>query len=134
VFGHGGEDVDREPGRLRHIDGPELYPTFHEIRDKGHRPGEPVELGDQEGCLLPAAEIERPAKLGAIRPPAALDFGKLARELAADPGEIPGNCLALRVQSKPRAALPIRGNTMVGDEKQGWMRLHGGGVKRQRSL
>lgn len=117
VFGHGGEDVDREPGRLRHIDGQKLHPTFHEIRNKGHRPGQSVELGDQEGCLFPAAKIERPAKLGAIRSPAALDFGKLARELATDPGEIPGNRLTLCVQSEAGAALPIRGNAVIGNEK-----------------
>ena len=125
MFGYGGEYVDREPGRLRHIDGQELDPAFHEVRDKGHRPGEPVELGDQEGCLLPAAEIERPAELRTIRPPAALDFGKLPREIAADPGEVSGNRLALCVQSKPGATLPIRGNSVIGNEKRGRMRAHG---------
>lgn len=134
VFSHGGEDVDREPGRLRHIDCEELHPAFHEVRNKGHRPGQPVELGDQESCPLPAAEIERPSELGAICPPAALDFGKLARELAADPGKMPGNRLTLRIQSEAGAPLPIRGNTVIGDEKRGWMRIHVGNVKRQRSL
>lgn len=134
VFGHGGKDMNREPGRLWHIDGQKLNPAFHEIRDEGNRPGEPVELSDQEGCLLPAAEIKRPSELGTISPPAALDFGKLAREFAADPREVLGNCLALRVQSKTGAALPIRGNTVIGNEKRGLVRLHGGNVKRQRSL
>lgn len=133
VFGHGGKDMDRETICLRHIDSPKLHPAFHEVRDEGHGTGKPVEFGNEEGCLLPAAKIERLGKLGAIRLPAALDFGKLARELPADPGKIPGNRLALRVQSKAGAPLPIRGNAVIGDEKRGWMRIHWGRVKRQRS-
>jgi len=117
MFRHGGENMNREPGRLRHIDRPEVHPAFHQVRDERHRPGKPVELGDQQRCLFAAAEIKRPAKLGTIRPLAAFDLGEVARERPADPGKIPGNCLALGVESEAGTALPVGGNAVIGDEK-----------------
>lgn len=117
VFGHGGEDVNREPGRFRHIDRPEVHPAFHQVRDERHRAGKPVELGDQQRCLFAAAEIERPAKLGTIRPLAAFDLGEVARERPADPGKIPENCFALGVESEPGAPLSVGRNAVIGDEK-----------------
>jgi hypothetical protein len=44
VLGHGRHDVDGEPVGLRKIDRLELDAGLHQVRDKGHIAGQPVEL------------------------------------------------------------------------------------------
>lgn len=134
MFGHSREDVDGESGGFRHIDGAELHPAVHEVRDEGHGSREPVELGDEERRALAPTEIERAGKLRPIRSLAALDLAERASKLPTHPFNVPENGLALRVQSKTGAALAVGGNAVIGDEKRFGMRFHGVGVKRQRSL
>lgn len=117
--------MDGEPGSLGHIHGQELYPAFHEIRDEGDGSSQPVELGDNEGCPLSAAELERLLKLRAIRPLSALHLNERSGEFAADPLDIAEDRLALGVQSQAGAALSVGRNAVVGDEKRNWMRIHG---------
>lgn len=134
MLGNGGKDMDREAGCLRHIDGQEVHPAFHEVRYEGHGSGKPVELGDQQDGLFPAAEIERTGKLRPIRALAALHLRELPRERPADPFDVSGDGFALCVQSEAGAPLAIRRDAVIGHEKPLLVRVHREFVKRQRSL
>src|ERR1700712_1112346 len=43
---NGGQDVDHEPIRLRHIDRHKFNARLHEVRDEGDVAGEAIKLGD----------------------------------------------------------------------------------------
>lgn len=108
--------MDGKPGGFRHIDGTKFHSAFHEVRDEGHGSGKPIELGDQQGCPLPPAEFKRMRELWAIRPLTTLHLHERAEDRPADPLDVLGNHLTLCIQSETGAALPIRGNAIIGDE------------------
>lgn len=89
--------MDCEPGRLGHIDGQELDPAFHEVRDKGYGSGQTVEFGDDEDCPFFPAELKRLLKLWAISPFSTLHFDERPGKLTADPLDVAENRLTLGV-------------------------------------
>jgi hypothetical protein len=48
VLGNGREDMDGEPVRGRKVHRDEIDTGFHEVRNEGDVPGEPVQLGDNQ--------------------------------------------------------------------------------------
>jgi hypothetical protein len=63
VLGHGGQDVQRQPGGVRIIDRHELNAGVHHGGDEGHVAGEPVELGHHQLGPLLLTGRERDGKL-----------------------------------------------------------------------
>ena len=65
-LGHGGHDVNGQVVGLRHIDGDESHPRFHERRHDSDVAGEAVELGDQEDATDAPSLFQRRFKLGHV--------------------------------------------------------------------
>ncbi len=77
--------------------------------------GQPVELGDhQHGAFVPA-QLQRPAELGPVAPPPALDFGVLGQQLAPpdDEGRDRGS---LSIEAEAALPLAVGRDAVVGDE------------------
>jgi hypothetical protein len=64
---NGGEDVNREPVRLREVHGYEVHPALHQVGDEGDVAGQPIELGDHQRGVVQPAQRERLRELGPVR-------------------------------------------------------------------
>jgi hypothetical protein len=60
------------------IDHHELDPRFHQRRDEGEIPGQPIEFRNNELCPLSAARLKGARQLGAIGSLTAFDLDELA--------------------------------------------------------
>ena len=114
MFSHGGEEVQGQTVRLRHVHGHELDAAFHQIRDKGDGAGQAVQLGNHQHSPFLAAQGERCSELGPVVLPAAFHLHELAQKLLA--GSVGCYSAALRVQPEAALTLPFRGDAIVGDE------------------
>jgi hypothetical protein len=61
MLGNGGQDVHRQPVRVRHVGSDELNPAFHQRRDEGEVAGQAVELGDHHRLDGATAMHSRPS-------------------------------------------------------------------------
>lgn len=125
MLGHSRQNVDGEPGSIRHIAGPKLHPALHEVRDQRHRPSEPVELRDQQWEPLPSAQLKGFAEFRPVCLSAALHFREFGDQAPAGLGEILSNGRTLGFKPKSGAALPVGRYAIVGDPLRKNDCLHG---------
>ena len=74
VFGERGHHMQHEPAGMGHIDGDKVRRALHQVGDEGDVAGETVELGDQQGRLVPAARLQGERELRAVVFAAGLDL------------------------------------------------------------
>jgi hypothetical protein len=74
MLGDGGEDMDGQAVRLRHVDRDELRPALHQVRDESDVACQPIELSNAEDRFVLPTSRERGRELRAIVSLAALDL------------------------------------------------------------
>ena len=89
------------PSIVGQISKANVHPRFEEPREEGHRPREPVNLGNDHGNTVQAGFGECLIEGGPIRPPTALDFGELADDPPIAAIKVLGDGCPLRLQAKP---------------------------------
>ena len=90
-------------------------PALHQRGNEGQIARQPVELGNHQLRLLPAAGFQRLRQLRPIAVLAALDLGELRDQLGIAVDEVEHR-RPLRLEAKTAAALPIGRNAVVRDE------------------
>ena len=112
----GRQDVYRHLVCMRIVDRDKLHTRVHQGRDEREVSGQAIELGDDEPCSLLLAGGKSLFQFWPVIVPTALDLGELRDEFPPTTVEIVENGLPLRLQAKPRFALPIRADAEIGDE------------------
>ena len=115
VLGDGSQDVNGEPIRLREIDGDKIYLRLHEVCDEGDVAGQAVELGDYQHGALALALGEGLCQFGPVVSLPGLDLGVFTDQLRAVAVYVVENGLALGVEPQAAPALPVGGNTIIGN-------------------
>ncbi len=83
MLSHGGQYVNGELGRGRHVAGDEVGAVLHQGGDESYVAGKAVEAGDKQHGAALAALGEGGEELGPVGVPApALDLGELGHEPA----------------------------------------------------
>ena len=109
----GGEDMDGEAVRGRHVHRDEIHAALHQVRNEGDIARQAVEAGNHQHGAALAALGQRRVKLRAIAVPApAFNLGERGGELAAA-GDVAGDHLALRLQTEAACTLPIGGDPVI---------------------
>ena len=78
--------------------------------------GQPVELGDQQGCPMTAADRQGADQLGPGALLAAFGLHHLRQDAPAGAGDVPSYGLALRLNAEAGSALPQCADAQVDDE------------------
>lgn len=99
---------------LWHVHGHELDPAFHQVRDEGDRPGQPVQLGDHQNRPFLPADGKCCGQLGPVVVATALHLHELAQEVPA--GGIGRHGGPLRIEAEAALPLPFGRNAVIGDE------------------
>ena len=110
--GHGGQDVQRQPGGVRIIDRHELDAGVHHGGDEGHVAGKSVELGHHQlGPLLLTGRERGGKPWPVIATLAALDLNELGRQRPLPAVEVVGHSLALglKLEAESLTHLPLWG-------------------------
>jgi hypothetical protein len=81
------------------VDGYEIHPALHQVRDKGHVARQAVQFGDDEGCAVGPTQRERLGQLWAIIPLSAFDLPQLRDELPAPTIEVGANGCLLSLET-----------------------------------
>jgi hypothetical protein len=118
MLGDSGEDVDRQPVRLREVGRHELNARLHQPRDESDVSGEPIQLCDQQGRAMRAAKSKGALELGPVTAAPALDLEDLGDDTAAT-SEVALDRRALSFQAETRPPLSIRGDAKIGDPSLG---------------
>ena len=91
-------DPDREPVRMRHVDRDELDPGLLQSEQEMRIAAQPVELGNNQFCVVDAAGVERARESRTVVVTlAALDLDVLLDQGPVAAVEPDGNRLALRL-------------------------------------
>ena len=117
MLGKGRQDVDGEPVGLGHVGGDELDAGLHQPGDEVNIAGQPIQLGDDQRCLLPAAQLDGLEQLGPVGVAlAGFDLGKLSQQGSGAPpsSKEPADRLPLFCQSKAALALALGRNAVIG--------------------
>ena len=104
MLGNGRENMQRQAGRMRVVNGDELDTGIHQRGNEGQISREAIQLGDDQPRLALAAESQRTLKLRAVIALAGLDFRELCRRRSC--AEIATN--RRRCASRPRPDRPWR--------------------------
>jgi hypothetical protein len=99
MLGNGSEDMQRQPRRVRIVDGDELDAGVHQRGDERQIAREAIELGDAQTRLALAAESESPLKLRPIIALAGFNLRELGNWRCR--AEISPNGGLLRLKAKP---------------------------------
>ena len=119
MLGDSGQDVDGEPVRVRVVDGDELNPAFHQVRDEREVAAEPVHLRDDQDGLQLLRQLDCLGQLRTVIALAGLDLGELRLERPGASVQIVGDGISLRVEAESRPALLLGGDAVVGDVPTG---------------
>jgi hypothetical protein len=107
MFRDGGQYMDSEPVRLRHIDGDEFHVAVHQIGDESYIARKPVQTGDDKDCPALAAFGQGGEQLRPIRVfLSALDFNELRSDMSTVP-DISTDGFALRIHAKAGDSLLV---------------------------
>jgi hypothetical protein len=124
VLGDRREDVDCEPVRLRKIDRVKIDAGFHKVGDEGHVARQAVELCDDQGRAVQAAQFQGLGQFGAIAALAAFDLGQLSDQAPIAAIQVIADGGLLGVEAEPAAALSLRAYAIVGHKPAGMRRWH----------
>ncbi len=107
MLGHGRQDMQRQPGRIRIVARDEVDPTLHEVGDKGEVAAQSIEARDDQRRAPPPRHIERAREFGPIGALARFDLGEGRHDLTPGALDVPTHALGLSVQPKPGSALAV---------------------------
>ena len=82
MLGHGGHHADGERIGLGHIGTDKLGPRIPQCKNKGHVPGQPVKLGNQEHGSFVFAKRNGFEQLGSVVFLARLNVGKFGDDFS----------------------------------------------------
>jgi hypothetical protein len=77
------ENVNRKPGRFRHVATDEIDLPVHQVRDESYIAGKAIEFRNHELSPVLATCGQRCRKLGPIAPAAGLNLDKFGEQLPA---------------------------------------------------
>jgi hypothetical protein len=106
MFSHGSEDVDGEAVGLREVTRNELHSRLHECADEGDVAGEAVELGNDKGRIVNAAEFQSLRESGTVGTLSRLNLSHLSNEGPRPTVEEGPHRLALRLKAETGTTLP----------------------------
>src|SRR5205807_1715266 len=116
VLRDGGQNVDGQTGRVRHIHRDEVGGRLHQARDEMYVSGETVQFGNNERGSGSLALRDRGGQLRAVAVALArFDLGELGLDGCRLSLEVPGDGCTLGVQTEPAFSLAGSRYPVVGD-------------------
>jgi hypothetical protein len=100
VLGDGGEDLDRQPRRMRVVAGDKIDPTLHQAGDEMDVARQPVELGNDQGRLASSASRQRAGDPRPVVPLATFDLGEVGDDITP-PADLTWSLTASRCALRP---------------------------------
>ena len=124
VLRHCRRDVQRQPVRLGKVKRHEIHVSVHEGRDEAAPPGQPVEFGDDQDCVVPPAGGQGGSELRALVLLAALDLAELLGQPAALSSDVGVDRRPMCVDPQASLALALRADADVAHERLTMRVLH----------